>query len=190
MPDIIPHPVRLALAALVLLAPALSAQVPERAVFLVRMGADTLAVERATRNGAQLEGTLVMRTPLLRIGQRVTLSDSGTVVRVATAMSVGASGDSVQQRAELAFRGDSAFSHVEDTRAATPAPDRRFAVVPGSIPLLNLSGLSLELLLRRARALGGDTVRVPILLLTGQSLTATVTRIGADSALVSLAGVA
>jgi hypothetical protein len=177
---------RFALAALCALAPMLHAQGPERAVFLVRQGADTLAVENASRNGAQVEGALVMRAPVLRIGQRITLGDSARVERVATAMRIGAVGDSVQQRAELVFRGDSAFSHVEDIRAAAPAPDRRFAIVPGSIPFLNLSGLSIELLLRRARALGGDTVRVPVLLLTGQSLTATVSRVGADSALVTL----
>jgi hypothetical protein len=180
---------RLVLVALCALGPTLRAQAPERAVFLVRVGAETLAVENVSRDGARLEGRLVMRTPLLRLGQQVTLSDSSTVERVTTAMSVGATGDSVQQRAELVFRGDSAFSHVEDTRATTPAPDRRFGVAPGSIPLLNLSGLSLELLLRRARAVGGDTARVPVLLLTGQSLLATVSRLGGDSALVGLGGV-
>ncbi len=180
----------LAIAALCALAPALRAQGAERAVFLVRQGTDTLAVETASRDGARLEGALVLRAPVLRIVQRITLDDAGRVERVATAVSVGARADSVQQRAELVFRGDSAFSHVADTRLATPAPDRRFAVVPGSVPFLNLSGLSIELLLRRARATGGDTVRVPLLLLTGQSLTATVTRAGADSAVVSLGGVA
>jgi dienelactone hydrolase len=166
------------------------AQAPERAVFLVRVGAETLAVENASRIGRQLEGRLVLRQPLLRLGQRLTLSDSSTVERMETAMSVGMTGDSVQQRAELAFRGDSAFSHVVDTRAAAPTPDRRFAVPRGVLPFMNLSGLSLELILRRARALGGDTARVPVLLLGGQTLTAVVSRAGADSAVVLLGGVA
>lgn len=180
--------IRMALA-LAAIAPTLGAQTSERALFLVRQGPDTLAVEQTARTGARFEGRLLMRTPLMRITQRVTLGDSSTVDRVATTVTPGAVGDSAQQRAELVFSGDSAFSHVEDRRARTLTPDRRFAVSRRSMPLLNLSGLSLELLLRRARVLGGDTVRVPVLLLTGQPLVAIVTRRGADSALVTLGGV-
>jgi uncharacterized protein len=168
----------------------LRAQATERAVFLVRLGSDTIAVERASRTGAQLEGLLRIRSPALRIGQQVALTSAGTVERVVTTVGLGATGDSVQQRAELTFRGDSAASHVEDTRAPVPVADRQFSVVRGAIPFVNLSGLSLELILRRARAFGGDTARVPVLLLGGQALTATVTRLGADSAIVSLGGVA
>lgn len=175
--------------ALFLLPLALHAQSPERAVFLVRVGAETLAVENASLSARLVEGRLVMRQPILRLGQRVTLGDSGTVERVETAMSVGATGDSVQQRAELVFKGDSAFSHVVDTRAKEPIPDRRLKVVAGAIPFVNLSGLSLELILRRARTLGGDTARVPILLLTGQAITGTVVRAGSDSLILSLGGV-
>jgi dienelactone hydrolase len=180
----------LAGALLATLAPSLGAQAVERAVFLVRIGPETLAVERASRIGRELEGQLLMRQPVLRLAQRVTLTDSSTVARVETAMSPGAAGDSVQQRAELVFRGDSAVSHVVDTRAKAPIPDRRLAVTRGAIPFVNLSGLSLELILRRARTLGGDTARVPIILLTGQTVTGTVTRVGADTLVVLLGGVA
>jgi dienelactone hydrolase len=171
-------------------ATSLRAQATERAVFLVRLGSDTLAVERASHSGDQLEGRLVIRSPALRMGQQVTLNSASTVERVVTTLGLGAAGDSVQQRAELTFRGDSATSHVEDTRAPVPVADRQFRVTRGVIPFVNLSGLSLELILRRARSLGGDTVRVPVLLLGGQELTATVTRVGTDSATVSLGGIA
>jgi dienelactone hydrolase len=179
---------RHAFLALLLLPAAIPAQSPERAVFLVRIGAETLAVENASRIGRELEGRLVIRQPLLRLAQRVTLTDSSTVARVETAMSPGAAGDSVQQRAELVFRGDSAVSHVVDARAKEPIPDRRLAVTPGAIPLVNLSGLSVELILRRARVLGRDTSRVPIILLTGQTVTATVTRLGSDSLVLVIGG--
>jgi pimeloyl-ACP methyl ester carboxylesterase len=168
----------------------LHAQAPERAVFLVRLGNDTLAVEHASRSGLQVEGRLLLRAPVVRIGQQVTLTDSSTVERVVTTVGLGARGDSVQQRAELSFHGDSAVSHVVDTRATAPIADRRIKVATGSIPFVNLSGLSLELILRRARALGSDTARVPVLLLGGQALTATVARVGADSAIVTIGGVA
>jgi alpha-beta hydrolase superfamily lysophospholipase len=169
--------------------PVVGAQAPERAVFLVRQGADTLAVENASRDGTRLEGRLILRSPLLRIGQVVTLTDSSTVERLITLVSPVASGDTVQQRAELTFRGDSAVSHVEDVRAPVPIPDRRLKVTPGAIPFINLSGLSLELILRRARALGGDSARVPVILLGGQTVTATVTTLGGDSLLLTLGGV-
>jgi dienelactone hydrolase len=181
---------RHAFLALLLLPAAIPAQSPERALFLVRIGPETLAVEQAARIGRGLEGRLLMRQPVLRLAQRVTLTDSSTVARVEITMSPGAAGDSVQQRAELVFRGDSAVSHVVDTRATAPIPDRRLAVTPGAIPFVNLSGLSLELILRRARAVGGDTVRVPIILLAGQTVTGTVTRVGPDSLVVVLGGVA
>jgi dienelactone hydrolase len=180
---------RHAFLALLLLPTAISAQSPERAVFLVRIDAETLAVEQVTRIGRDLEARLLIRQPVVRLAQRVTLTDSSTVARVETTVSPGATGDSVQQRAELVFRGDSAVSHVVNSQAKAPIPDRRLAVTPGAIPFVNLSGLSLELILRRARALGGDTARVPIILLAGQIVPATVTRAGADSLVVLLGGV-
>ena len=92
--------IRFVLAAAVLTAAtSLHAQATERAVFLVRLGSDTIAVERASRIGHQLEGKLVIRSPALRIGQQLTLTDSSTVARVVTTVGVGAAGDSVQQRA-------------------------------------------------------------------------------------------
>jgi hypothetical protein len=167
----------------------LAAQAPDRAVFLVRHGNDTLAVENVSRRGTTLEGALLMRSPLMRIGQQVMLSDSSTVDRVVTTVGLGGRMDSVVQRAELSFRGDSAVSHVQDSRATTAIPDRRIRVMPGSVPFVNLSGLSLELILRRARALARDTARVPVILIDGQGVTATVARLSGDSALITLGGV-
>ena len=174
---------------LCVLALPLHAQVPDRAVFLVRQNAETLAVERASWNGPMLEGRLLVRSPLVRIVQYITLGDSGLVSRVVTEMSPGATGDTVRQRAELVFRGDSGYSRAGDPRVTPNPPGRAFAVPHGSVPLLNLSGMSLELLVRRARAIGGDTARVPVLLVTGQSVTAIVTRRGDDSLIVALGGV-
>src|SRR5258705_6144999 len=73
---------RFALLSLCLITSTLRAQAPERAVFLVRQGAETLAVENTSRSGPRLEGRLLLRAPLVRIGQEATLTDSNTVRRV------------------------------------------------------------------------------------------------------------
>jgi uncharacterized protein len=172
------------LLALLLAAP-LHAQ-SERAVFLVRHASDTLAVESMTHTGARFEGTLRLRAPVVTLGQAIVLNDSGTVQQITTTVSIGARGDSLIQRGVLTIHGDSALSHVEDHRLATPPADHAITVPRGAVPFVNLSGLSVELILRRARALGGDTARVPILLVGGQSVVATIARNGADSVLLIL----
>lgn len=171
---------------LLLLAPlALPAQ-SEKAVFLVRHAQDTLAVETMSHDGSRLDASLRLRAPVVTLGQQVALSDSGTVRQIVTTVFAGARGDSLVQRGVLTIFGDSALSHVEDARLGTRQGDRYVRIPAGAVPFVNLSGLSLELILRRARALGGDTVRVPVILVGGQSAVATVMRNGADSVLLAL----
>lgn len=177
------------LSLLLLLAPlALPAQ-SERAVFLVRRASDTLAVETVSRDGRRFDASLRLGTPVVTLGQQVTLSDSGTIHQIVTTVSAGARGDSLVQRGVLTISGDSALSHVEDARLQSPRADHYIKVPAAAVPFVNLSGLSIELILRRARALGGDTARVPILLVGGQSVVATVARLGADSVTLTLGGV-
>jgi pimeloyl-ACP methyl ester carboxylesterase len=161
---------------------------PERAVFVVLLNRDTIAAETMSRTADRADGDLRMRSPVLRIRQGITFTPQNAIERVAIAVGRGARGDSAVQRSELILRGDSAVSHVEQTNGA-PTAERRFAVPPGAVPFVNLSGLSLEQILRRARALGGDSVRVPVLVTSGQTLAATVTRAGVDSLVVTLGGV-
>jgi alpha-beta hydrolase superfamily lysophospholipase len=167
--------------------PALLHAQSERALFLVRHGADTVAVETAWRGEGRAEGTVRFRAPLLRVRQVVSYSPANTIDRVVTTVGTGTLGDSALLTAELTLRGDSAFSHV--IGAPAPIPDRRFAVPVGAVPFVDLSGLSLELILRRARTLGGDTARVPLLLVSGQPIDAIVSRLGKDSALISVGSV-
>ena len=49
--------------------------------------------------------------------------------------------------------------------------------------------MTLELVLRRAQASGGDTVMVPLLLGPGQSIPVRVTRLGVDSAELTIGAV-
>ena len=180
---------RRVLIALALSGVAASAQAPERGVFVVRVGPDTVAVEQVSHAGTRFDSHLLMRTPLLRIRQEVTTDDSNAVTRAVTLIGNPAQGNGTPRRAELVFRGDSAVAHVVDSGSTSAIPDQRFRVDRGALPFVNLSGLSLELLLRRARSLGGDTAVVPVLLLGGQTLAASVIGLGRDSAIVVMGGV-
>lgn len=177
------HPALLA-AALPLLALPAGAQ-QERAVFVARVQNDTLAVEVVTRRGDSADAVVRYRTPLIRVRQTVLTSADGMVRRIRTEIGQGAAGDSALRVATLTFTGDSALVHAEGGAA-----DRTIAAPVGAVPFLNLSGLSIELVLRRARALGGDSVVVPVLV-TGASrpYSATVVRAGRDSVTIALAGV-
>jgi alpha-beta hydrolase superfamily lysophospholipase len=163
----------------------------ERAVFLARIGTDTLAVETMTRTGRSADAAIRYHTPATRVEQSVRVSADAVVEYIRTTIRQGARADSVTQRAELTLAGDSARSHSDGGAGTPPSPDRTIAVPAGAIPFLHLSGLSLELILRRARALGGDSALVPVLV-TGatRNVVASVVRLaGGDSALVTIAGV-
>jgi alpha-beta hydrolase superfamily lysophospholipase len=174
--------------------PALSAAhaqalpLPERAVFVVLLNRDTIAAETMTRTAGQAEGALRMLSPMLLIKQAITFTPENGIERVTLSVGRGAKGDSAVQQSELILRGDSAVSHVEQTSGA-PTTERRFAVPAGAVPFINLSGLSLEQIIRRARVLGRDTLNVPVLLTNAQTIYASVVRAGADSVVIVLGGV-
>ena len=79
-----------------------------------------------------------------------------------------------------------------DVQVGEAAP-RRVAAPAGALPFVNLAIASYEAILRRARVLagaGGAPVAVPLFLSPGApALTATVTRLGPDSAVISAGGV-
>lgn len=167
----------------------LGAQATERAVFMVRLGRDTLAVETATFTPRRAESMLRLKTPLARMDRRITFSSAGELQGMEFTAGMGVNGDSNRTHSVLAVTGDSARQTIEVAGGGLPQ-QRTYAVPHGAVPFTNLSGQTLELALRRARASGRDTVDVPLLLPTGQSLPLRITRLGSDSAVLSLAGVA
>lgn len=171
--------------------PAISAgaQSTERAIFLVRLGRDTLAVEDASFGNGRAEGTLRLRAPLMRVHRVMTVSPAGVVQSADMTTGTGMRGDSAQTHTVLTITGDSGVIRIEDPRGVSAAQSRSVAIARGAVPFANLSGQTLELILRRARTLGGDTVSVPVLLAGGQSLPLLVTRIAGDSAILSIGGV-
>jgi fermentation-respiration switch protein FrsA (DUF1100 family) len=160
----------------------------ERAVFVVLLNRDTIAAETVTRTERQADGTLRLLSPMLLIKQSLTFTPEHGIERVAVSVGRGAKGDSAVQRSEIILRGDSAAWHVEQANGA-PTAEHRIAVPAGAVPFINLSGLSLEQIVRRARAMGGDTLNVPVLLTNGQTIYASVARAGADSVVIVFGGV-
>ena len=166
----------------------LGAQQPEQSVFLVRVGHDTLAAEHATIANGRAEGDLRYRTPLVRIRRTLTLSPTWELLGLDFTSGGGARGDSAMTHNILTVRGDTAEILIQMSGVTSPPQPRRFALPRGTVQFNNLSGLTLELVLRRARAVGGDTVMVPLLIGPGQTMQVRVTRVGADSAVLSISG--
>jgi alpha-beta hydrolase superfamily lysophospholipase len=166
-----------------------AAQGDASAVFVVRQRSDTIAVEHATISPRRAEAAMRLRTPPTLVRQVVVLGADGGAERMSTTVGRGAKGDSAIKRLEVTVTGDSGTAQPFDAAAPVPLPAQRIAVPKGAVPFVNLSGLSLELMLRRARAIGGESADVPLLLGNGATLLASVRRIGADSATITLGGV-
>ncbi|MEP7001750.1 MAG: hypothetical protein ABI969_14785, partial [bacterium] len=171
------------------LATTAGAQQTERAVFFVRLGHDTLAAEIVSLTDGRAEGDLRYRTPLTRVQRTFRLSPAFEVQSLDHTKGSGARGEVGATHTVINVHGDSADISIDRTPQTTPSSTRRFALPRGTVPFDNLSGLTLELVLRRARAIGGDTVMVPLLIAPGQVVPARVTRAGTDSAVISVSGI-
>lgn len=176
-------------AALCVAAWPMRAQRTERAVFLVRQGRDTLAVETASYTKGRAESSILFRQPVMRLRNLMTLNAAGELIRLETTAGAGTKGDSAVTRSELVVKGDSAMLRLTNSTGAAPVAPRTIPFTRGAVPFVNLSGHTLELILRRARASRGDTVVVPLLLPTGQSIPLRVTFVAKDSAVISVGGV-
>ena len=179
-----------ALLALALLPTAALAQAGDAsAVFLVRQNVDTIAAERATIGPRHAESVMRVRASQQQVRQLVETDASGAAQHVITLVGRGARGDSAAKQLEITVDGDSGTAQPFDALAPAPLPSQRIGVPRGAVPFVNLSGLSIELILRRAHAIGGDEASVPLLLGNGASTRAAVHRVGADSATITLGGV-
>jgi len=183
---------RTPLAAAVLLAlaaPPLAAQdSSSRGGFLLVRGNDTIIVERFSRSPGVVEGRVLAqkRVPLT---YRAVLRPDATVERLEVrVLQPGAPEEAApRQTAVLVIAGDSATA---ETRTGDSIRVERIATRRGAlpyhpqIPMLAL----LEQVVRRGRAMGGDSARVPVFLMGagGRTVDAVVEFRGADSARVRL----
>jgi hypothetical protein len=179
---------RLVLAAVLTLAaaaPALAQGRPESAAFVVRLGTDTISVERFTRTATRLEGELATRSP--RTVYRRYAADlglNGSVTRFeVTIPRPGAPADAPPlQSAVASFTGDSIRL---DVRRGDSVQTLSVAVGLGAIPLLNGAFGPYELLTVRALQARRDSTAVPTYLVGATApFTVMLRRLGRDSLLM------
>ena len=136
-------------------------------VFILRGEKDTLALEQFRWEGEVLHADITFKAAQARIGFDVTVAADKSVSVLNNRF--WAWGDSAgappRQSAKIVFRGDSAIAEIGT--AGSPVVTQRLGSKPGAIPYLNPSMALLEVLVARARALGGLPVTVPMFAVAG-----------------------
>ena len=175
-----------AAAALAALAAPARAQQAERGAFVLKVGADTFAVERFTRSQASLEGEITL-PGRARVPWSAQYGADRAVSRFEVRVfALSAPRDAPPaQTVTVEFRGDSA--HTSAQGAGGPAQTLAFAAPKGTVPFTNPSVLLMEEILVAARRLGGrDSASVPVLAVGSAPSTVMVRWIGADSATLAI----
>jgi hypothetical protein len=164
-------------AALPLLAAPLSAQSAERAGFVVRLGTDTVAVERVERTANRVEGWHTTRNPMTVLRHYVaTLAPDGSVQSM-TYEATRVAQNQVATKATLKFDADTVTMDIDIPRDTT-----MHVVAEHALPYVNLSYGLMEQAFRYARQLPGDSVVVPMVGVGApESQPATVRRVGTDT---------
>jgi hypothetical protein len=175
----------LSLLALTLAVPArLSAQTTaDSGSFVVRHASDTVAIERFSRTGIKLEGTLALRNPKKTSEHySAVIAPDATLPLIEVTVRQGVDSGPVKakivQRARVIFKEDSAaVDEVGDAGLVT----RVFGTEEGAIPYLNLSFALLEQAVRRARMTQGASRLAFFNLGGGQTISARISPLGSDS---------
>lgn len=154
--------------------------------FVVRLGRDTIAVERFTRTPRRLESDLVFRALGTHWTFTLDLADDGRAVRLENEFRQAADppGKPPQQSATMTYRGDTA---VVDVR---PGGVQMLFSKEGAIPFINPSFAMMEVIVHRALARGADHADVPVFAMVGGvTRDVAVRRLGRDSVFVNAGGV-
>ena len=159
--------------------------------FVIRHARDTVATERFSRTENKLEGTLAIHdTKKTNQGYRAVVAPDQTLPLIEVTVREGTDSAGrkarVTQRARVIFKEDSA---AVDALGGDGLQTRLFATERGAVPYLNLSFALLEQAVRRARA-APDTAQVAFFNLGGgQTLTARLAWLSADSLRLDIGGV-
>lgn len=166
---------------------ALAAQKPEEGAWIVRLGRDTVAVERYKRTGDAISLEQVLHTPQTSLRHaHLEWTTAGRLSKVSMVLRrVGAPMDApLLGSTTLTVLGDSG-SIVVKRGDSTLAP-RNIAIKKDAIPALQLSYLPYEMAAIRLRASKKDSIEVPLLAFGPQPSIATqVKRLGKDSVIFS-----
>lgn len=181
------RPIRKLVASVAILPIAIAAgrsQQPERATFYVIRAADTVAIEHMERSAATLSSTLRIPAMGARSEIKAQLGANG-LVSSATMKMFLAERDTVPTT-------DVAVRFLGDSIGVTQSQVTNWVRVgAGALPNTNPSGAFIEQMLIRARALGVDSVEIPLMYLPqGPAVRVTIVRRGSDSAVVRFPAVA
>lgn len=153
--------------------------------FIVRLGTDTVVVERYTLGPDRLEGWFLTRTPQVSRWHYVAdLGPKGAVRRYE--MTLDPLPGEPAQRRSIAPDGDSATVVV--TRGDSTRTTRvRF--LPGTVPFINQSYALLELIVKQARDTAAAEFKTTMLAPGARAVwPVVVTKVGSDSLLVAING--
>ncbi len=173
----------LAVLALVALSNAAHAQ---SSAFVITVGRDTIAVERFTHSPTHLEAELTTRGmgPRLKYAVDYVNGMPGTMRNAAYS---GAADSTLLQNAVLTFRGDSV---IVDITSQGRTVTQRIGTETGAFPIINPSFALFEPVIARARALGADPATIPLFTVSGgRTFPVTVSFVGSDTAVLTIAGV-
>ena len=164
-------------AALPLLAAPLGAQSSERAGFVVRLGTDTVAVERVERTANRVEGWHTTRNPMTVLRHYVaTLAPDGSVQSM-TYEATRVAQNQPASKAAMTFAADTVTVDIDLPRDTT-----LHVAAEHALPYVNLSYGLLEQAFRYARQQPGDSLLLPMVGIGApESQPAIVRRVGADS---------
>lgn len=145
----------------------LAAQSADEAVFVTRLGHDTLAVEQIRRTDARIEGRMVVFSPATRrFEYSLELTDAGTVhAAVLEAFAGDAPAGARPALRVVMERHETRVTMI--TSRGGQVDTVRFEVPPATIPQISNSMASYEQMARQATRQGGERVAVDLLPLGG-----------------------
>jgi hypothetical protein len=154
--------------------------VQDSGAFVVRLGTDTVSVEKYTRTATQLRGEYVIRTPrsVHRI-YTIDLNRDGTIARFELVThNIGGDPGPMETRQSVEFAGDTA---VMRSPRGDSTVTQRLAVPRGTFPYqFYVMGL-MEQIGRYARGVGKDSVRFTALASASQTSGGSVKKRGGDT---------
>jgi alpha-beta hydrolase superfamily lysophospholipase len=155
--------------------------------FVLRMGKDTVAVERFTRSGDRLEGELLIKVASARFRYLVEFDARGLPSRTTNRYwaATDSAGAAPKQTAVVTFADTTAV--IEITGPDGPAPTQRLPSKRGAFVHLNPSFAMWEPILAWAKRSGSATVSV-FALAGGQTFDAKITFPSADSVVIDVPG--